>query len=273
MRARALLKDWVPPWVVRRLNGLLGRSLRFSGRYGSWQDAVRASQGYDAAAILERVAAATRKVVAGEARYERDSVLFNDRVYPFEILCVLLREAMLEHGKLDVLDFGGALGSTYRQCRPFLDGVKKIHWHVVEQAAFARLGLAEFATPELDFSETIGAGGATEGGGVVLLSSVLQYLEHPHKVLDNLIGTGRRFVIIDRTPLAGASEDRLCVQHSPKSIYPASYPCWILSRAKLLNRFGEGWRLLGEFGSAEGACQTMDGFGFGFGGMIFERKT
>ena len=272
MGIKRSLKDWAPQWVLRRVKGWLGKSMRFSGHYDSWSVAARESTGYDAAVILERVAASTRKVVAGEAHYERDSLLFHEPAYPFEILSVLLREAALQGGALEVLDFGGSLGSTYRQCRPFLEGVSRVRWRVIEQPEFARLGQFEFTTQELDFAEAVGVGHTSVGCGVVLLSSVLQYVEQPHRVLDNLILTGRRFVVIDRTPLSNATEDRLCIQHVPMSVYPASYPCWILSRQRLLDHFGEGWRALGAFHSAEGAYRTTDRLDFEFGGMIFERE-
>src|SRR3546814_6742160 len=73
------------------------------------------SSGYSESAILDRVRTATRAVVAGEAAYERDSVLFDKADYPFALITALLRAAASADMRLDVIDFGGSLGSTYRR--------------------------------------------------------------------------------------------------------------------------------------------------------------
>src|SRR3546814_16397621 len=100
------------------------------------------SSGYSESAILDRVRTATRAVVAGEAAYERDSVLFDKADYPFALITALLRAAASADMRLDVIDFGGSLGSTYRQCRPLLDAVQPPQWHVVEQPHFVAFGRA-----------------------------------------------------------------------------------------------------------------------------------
>src|SRR3546814_8173546 len=109
------------------------------------------SSGYSESAILDRVRTATRAVVAGEAAYERDSVLFDKADYPFALITALLRAAASADMRLDVIDFGGSLGSTYRQCRPLLDAVQHLQWHVVEQPHFVEAGRQEFETDELHF--------------------------------------------------------------------------------------------------------------------------
>src|SRR3546814_11444165 len=53
--------------------------------------------------------------------------------------------------RLDVIDFGGSLGSTYRQCRPLLDAVQHLQWHVVAQPHFVEAGRQEVETDELHF--------------------------------------------------------------------------------------------------------------------------
>src|SRR3546814_2948802 len=70
------------------------------------------SSGYSESAILDRVRTATRAVVAGEAAYERDSVLFDKADYPFALITALLRAAASADMRLDVIDFGGSLGRS-----------------------------------------------------------------------------------------------------------------------------------------------------------------
>ena len=271
MSLRRLAIDLTPPLLRRRVLHWRGRGLRFSGRPGNWAEAQRRSTGYDADVILERVATATRAVIDSAACFERDSVLFDEPVYPFELLAVLLRRALHRDGRLCVLDFGGSLGSTYRQCRPLLDGLKSLHWTVVEQPAFVAAGLQEFATEELHFARTVKEACVDVLPDVALASSVLQYVEDPEAVLSSLTDSGARNLLIDRTPLTNGGVHRLCVQHVPSSIYPASYPCWILSRARLLERLIGRWRVVTEFPCAEGRMATDDGLAFEFKGLILER--
>ncbi len=61
-------------------------------------DATAAATGYDTDEILARVLAATRAVVAGQAAFERDSVLFAHQAYSYPILAALLRAAARNGG-------------------------------------------------------------------------------------------------------------------------------------------------------------------------------
>ena len=231
------------------------------------------SSGYGSANILERVTQATRAVVSGAARYERDSVLFNEPDYPFPLLAALLRVAARDRGRLDVVDFGGSLGSIYRQCRPLLAGLSPIRWWVIEQAAFVASGTAEFSSEELQFADLLAEIPPNEGQRVILASSVLQYLEDPSATLQEFDNSSAQHLIVDRTPLSAQATDRLCIQHVPKQIYAASYPCWILSKSKLLEQLSRNWRLVCDFPGADGIARTDDGVPFEFRGLVLERRS
>jgi putative methyltransferase (TIGR04325 family) len=135
------------------------------------------SSGYDNASILERVAAATREVVAGRATYERDSVLFFRPEFRFPVVAALLHEGLLGNGCLDVVDFGGALGSAYWQSRPFLKSIPRVNWRVVEQPHFVALGCSEFANEQLTFHGSIAEASAGCNRGLTLLGGVLRYVQ------------------------------------------------------------------------------------------------
>jgi putative methyltransferase (TIGR04325 family) len=272
MSARSVAKALAPPILVDLLYRRSGQRLRFAGHPADWQQAARMSSGYDAAEILERVRRATRAVLAGEARYERDSVLFNEPDFPFPILAGLLRAAAQHGGSLNVVDFGGSLGSTYRQCRPLLDGLAGLQWWVVEQPAFVAAGEAEFSTDQLRFARSLAEVPMADAPWVVLASSVLQYVEDPRAVLQAFAESPARHLIIDRTPLSDAAQDRLCIQHVPPRIYAASYPCRILARARFLADLARHWDTVCEFPCPEGRSHTDDGLQFEFRGLILERR-
>ena len=272
MNWRSRIRPWIPPVISEARRRRLGQSLTFNDFEGEWAAALDMSSGYSTADILDRVAAATREVIAGRAAYERDSVLFQQHEFPFAIVAALLHAALARSGKLTVVDFGGSLGSTYRQCAPLLNVVPTLHWHVIEQSTFVDVGRREFSTDQLRFWNSVRELPPALAPSFVLLSSVLQYLQQPDKVLDELLALDADHLLIDRTPMSDDRGPRLCLQQVPSSIYAASYPCWVLSRPQLLNRLAAaGWRIVAELPAKEGGFRTPAGFGFQFSGMFAVR--
>ncbi len=273
MSARSLLKDCTPPLLWRWLRRMRGRDIRFACFEGDWTAASRASSGYDAGLILAHAQKAARAVVAGHATFDRDGVAFTEPAYPFPLLAGLMRSAALNAGHLDVVDFGGALGSTYRQCRPFLGALAGLRWNVVEQPHVAMAGRQEFSGPELSFFDRAAELPAATAPRVFLTSAVPQYLPRPMDAFDAALACGAKHLIVDRLSLIEGDEDRLCLQYTPAHIYPASYPCWLLSRTRWLAALAPHWQMLCEFDSEEGQRRTEDGVWFRFQGFIFERRT
>ena len=272
MNVRGIAKALAPPLVLDMYHRLSGHTLRFAGRPNDWAQAQRMSSGYDDRLIVERVAEATRAVVAGRAACERDAILFDEPQHPFAILSALWRAASLGGGRLDVVDFGGSLGSTYRQCRPLLDEMQSLQWRVVEQAAFVEAGRREFATAELGFFGALEELPPAEGRRLMLACSVLQYLQDCDDVLDAFARSDAEHLLIDRTPVGTQRDHRLCIQHVPQQIYAASYPCWILSHEELLQRLSRDWQLVCDFPCAEGHARTDDGLAFEFRGFWLDRR-
>jgi putative methyltransferase (TIGR04325 family) len=247
-RWRSWLRPFVPPVAAALVGRLRGRpdAIRFVGDFPSWDAARRASTGYDDGAILARVRESALKVRSGQAAFERDGVAFDRPDFNFPLLACLLRVATESGNRLRVFDFGGSLGSTYHQCRPFLSGVGEVCWTVVEQPAFVECGRREFEDGRLQFRDSLDA--VSGPVDAILLSSVLQYLAEPFAVLDRLTATGAQWLIVDRALLIQTDRDALTVQHVPESIYgaPVSYPAWLLSRSRLLTRLGSDWELVCE---------------------------
>jgi putative methyltransferase (TIGR04325 family) len=265
-----LLKDVTPPALWRVARAMLGDSIRFDGPYRTWAEARAQASGYDAPRILEKVREAALRVKNGEAAYERDSATFVTASLPHPVAAALMLGAALRGGRLDVLDFGGSLGSLYGQCRPLLDALPDVHWRVVEQPHFVAAGRADFQDSRLEFFASIAE--CTRGGspGVVVLSSVLQYLEDPYAVLQELGRLGAAIIVIDRTPFTTAGPDVLAVQ-KVSSVYPASYPAWILDEQRVLATLDAHHDLLLRCDSAEG-CVRSRGIVACYRGMILKRR-
>ncbi len=273
-RLKRWFADWVPPHLRRALRATrTNGAVRYTGDFPTWHEARRHSIGYDATAIVERVKQATLKVQRGEAAYERDSVLFDRVEHSYPLLVGLLRAAVACEGRLNVIDIGGSLGSTFFQCRTVLETVRSVRWCVVEQPAFAACGRKHFESDQLRFFDDLPSCLNSEPPDIAVLSSVVPYVAMPHPLLDAISQAAPR-VIIDRTPLRTALPDRLTVQSIPATIYgfETSYPAWILNREGVLSHFSEGFRCVYEFEALAGLVD-VDGTTARDTGFLFERLT
>ncbi len=271
MNTRDFAKSWLPPALIRHLRPLLKRGIYYSGSYLDWATAEGCSSGYDSTWILERVKQARLKVMAGEAKYERDSVLFEEVQHSFPLLAGLLRVAIEKGNRLSVLDLGGSLGSGYFQCREFLSVISSLKWGIVEQEHFVQCGRGQFETEQLKFFYAIAECVQQIKPNVVLLSSVLQYLQDPYVILDELLANEIPYVIIDHTPFSKSDGDRITVQHVPTAIYDASYPCRIFGNRSLLRVVEGRYEVLAQFDSNYGSA-VSNGKELIYRGMIL-RKT
>jgi putative methyltransferase (TIGR04325 family) len=226
------LKQYFPPIFVKFLTGLM---YGWSGNYKSWQEAQNKCSGYDSDIIINRVKDSMQKVKNGEAVFERDSVLFDEIQYSYPLLSALQQVALKNDLNLNVLDFGGSLGSCYFQNKGQLEGLKGFSWNIIEQEHFVTEGKRSFEDETLKFYYNIDDCLKEQKVNAVLLSSVLQYIEKPYQLLDELMAKKVDYIIIDRTPVFKKSKDRITVQKVPKKIYEAQYPCWILNQDNVLN--------------------------------------
>jgi len=209
------------------------------------------------------VLAATLKVKRGEAAYERDSVVFNEIQYSWPVTAALMWAAAQSGGRLSVLDFGGSLGSSYFQHRQFFDGLTDIRWSVVEQPHFVQAGRQYIQNENLRFYETICECEEFEKPNVILLSSVLQYLEKPDEFLGSILKTAANVLIIDKTPYSSKMFDGLATQHVSADIYPASYPMHIFAESIFLEKMLLNWTLIASSLSPEGYVDSpLDKFAF-----------
>ena len=208
-------------------------SIVCSGNYSSWSEALAASTGYYLPEFVERTRQAALKVKRGQAVYERDSVLFDEIQHSFPLLTGLLRAAIENGGALTVFDFGGGFGTSYFQCRRFLESVRPLRWLIVDQPTHVEYGRQDFESEELRFLRTAADVLSGYRPNVLLLSGVLPCVPAPYDLLSELLPHGIPYVIVDRTFFLARAADRLTVQDGPWEIYPGSYPAWFLSESRL----------------------------------------
>lgn len=271
-RIANFLRDWIPPVVVRFMRQIRKNGNCYEGGFAHWENVASQCTGYDGAHILAKVLDASLMVKRGEAAFERDSVAFKEIEYSWFVLAGLMWSALQNHGNLNVLDFGGSLGSAYFQNKFFLHGLKHFRWNIIEQQHYVEAGQKFIKDEKLKFYKTIEECLSENKPTVVLMSSVLQYIETPFFVIDQLKQLKSCYLVIDRTPFYDCDEDRLVKQVVPASIYNASYPMWIFSEKKFRQLMGVNWHIVATQLCSEGSVQTSDGVRFAFRGMIMEAK-
>jgi putative methyltransferase (TIGR04325 family) len=237
----------------------------------NWE-AARAKAGrYDSEIIIRCVHDASRRAVE-EGTTDRDSVLLYDNTPPFPLVACLLRAALRTEAdrSLTVLDFGGALGSSHRQCAPFLV-IEGLRWHVVEQPEFVIRGQAEFETRGLRFFSTIEEAVAVARPDVIVFSGVLQYLDDPYDVLMQAMRAKPAAILVDRTPVQAAPEDAFTIQTVPEKIYSARLPLRIFGANKLADFVSPAYRQVVEF-TAIDRDEWAGLIHVNFRGFLFERS-
>jgi putative methyltransferase (TIGR04325 family) len=265
---KAIIKKICPPLII----GFFKRKSKFGffGNYKKWQDAKIQVKGYDSPIILEKVKNSLLKVKQGLAVYERDSVIFDKKQYSWPILTALLWIASKNKNQLNVLDFGGSLGSSYFQNKDFLEHLDKLEWNIVEQNNFVKCGKENFEDNLLKFYYTIGECLNKTKPQVFFASSVIQYLEEPYNFLKRLLDYGFEYIIFDRTTFL-ANTDRLTIQKVRPGVYNASYPAWFLNEKKFLEIFKAKYNLIADFDSLWGQIDLGDTMAYEKG-YIFAKK-
>lgn len=258
---KKIIKSLIPPIFLSVYHQIFTSKYGWKGNYKTWQDAKAVSTGYNQTIVLEKVRSSLLAVKNGEAVYERDSVLFDQTQYNWPLLSSLMLAAAKKTGTLAVMDFGGSLGSTYFQNKKFVEllpgGVK---WGIVEQKHFVDAGKQEFECDELNFFYDIDSCLEELKPNVLLLSSVLQYIEQPYHLLEKLLSYNFDLIIVDRTPFTSTNNDVIKVQYVPPSIYDASYPCWFFNKGKLLFFFqSNGFYLIEEYTDSYGGIDFISG--------------
>ena len=266
---KPFLRNWIPPVMRSWVQHLRGRGICFEGEFPTWEAACARCTGYSANDILAKVLAATLQVKQGTAAFERDSVLFEEIEYVWPVVAGLTTVAARNAGTLNVLDFGGALGSSYFQHLRLLSTLPSVRWNIVEQPHYVEAGQAFIQDKQLRFYTSIEECLAENRPNVILLSSVLQYLAEPAETFRTLLDVGADSVILDRTIINDSMSDRIYVQRVPSFIYSASYPCRSFSESRLLTVACAKYHLTADFQSLSfPALERIDSH---FKGYIFSQ--
>lgn len=221
-------KDFIPPVLTSFLLKLGFSGNRFRYGYRSWQEAKAKCSGYDSEAITQVLVSASRNARDGRVAYERDGVEFDAIQYSWPLVAAILGSPR-STSELRVLDWGGSLGSTYRQNKDLLAAAGvEVEWVVLEQEHLVEIGSREFSNNQLSFRSNIESIPVGYFDLVIFASSIC-YIDHPNKVLEQVKSLRPKAIAFDRTPIVKKGPGLIGIQTVGPKIYRASYPIRVFS--------------------------------------------
>jgi len=215
----------------------------FKGPFDTWKDAVINSEGYDSYKIIDKLFISAMKVKNKKFAYERDTVLFSQPSYDWMILYNILKRTNNDRN-LNLIDFGGSLGSTYFQHKLFLKLFRFVKWNIVEQKKITDIGKKFFKSKHLKFHNNLETAMKKNKSKFIILNNVLQYIENPTQIIDILSKYKGVTIIIDKIIFTKKNKDIIIVQKTPKRIYDASYPLRIFSKSNFLKKLRKHFKII-----------------------------
>lgn len=217
--------------------------VRYLGDYQNWKDAADECAGYDDSTIIRKVIDAVEKVKRGEAVWERDSCLFYEQKYNYQICAAILRCA-LENGKgrVVILDIGGSLGSAWFQNRNYFTELVDLEYVVAEQDHFVDYGHKNLEDGTLAFIKSTDIWEDIERFDIILMSASLQYIPQYEEILARIRKAQPDYVMLDR--LLVSDRKRFCMETVPETLYASSYPVVIFDKNEVEKFFEGDYKLI-----------------------------
>ena len=218
--------------------------IKFLEGFLSWSEAEnKIDKGYADERIIQNCKNAATKVLNGEACYERDGVVFQDKSFNDLFLASLI--LMKKNVSIKILDIGGSLGSLYLQHKSILDDFEELEWTILEQKEFVIEGNKIFTDKRLKFIESLSDLDGSNKFDLIILSSSIQYFEDVEIIIRDIKNINSKIILFLRTPFHEGQNHKIMVQQSQIGIKSA-YPLRILSRKKFINSFKEGYEIIVE---------------------------
>ena len=208
---------------------------KFVGRFSTFQDAQKKSGvGYEDRDLLNKIIEVNLKVKNGLIVQERDGVALerfeNSANLNFHILNFLQQN---KKDRVRIVDFGGGLGTTFRQ---FVHFTKiRPSWAVIEQQALMDAGNEIFANEHLTFH----AGPEGLKADILVLSAVIDVLKDPFELVHQLISVlSPGLIILDRTLFCERKDHFYTIKKTARHITGGKrYPVAFFSEEKMKTYF------------------------------------
>jgi putative methyltransferase (TIGR04325 family) len=226
----SLLIDWFIPSKAKNLSrALLSRLIGFT-RVDSWNTALAKSIGYESSSVVGPVIEAARQL-----RNDcQEAALATSRYHQVAsgMLCCIAQYDLKKNQPIRVLDFGGGSADYFFQFEKFVPHIS-FEWTVLETPALAEAMQRDLGHDHANLRWVDSFEKTSESYDVVLCSSVLQYVEKPFEVLDQLVKKSQ-FLILNRLPLVDTAEHFVAVQRIVTKRKRGSYPAHFFSESKFM---------------------------------------
>jgi putative methyltransferase (TIGR04325 family) len=222
-----LLSRLLPQPLKHVLRGLLAPAIGFRV-VKNWTVAVRKSSGYESKVTIRSI-------------IDSDPIASNSES-PVKFLSTRYQQiasAFLEgvadcrnSDRIKVLDIGGGLGDYYFLFEKFAPSLK-LDWTILETGAVCQLAKdMNKRLPNVSWTDSIH--NVDSQFDIVLMSGVVQCVEHPYDFLIEAIQKAR-FLIINRCPLIKSDRSLLCILRPGFFESKGSYPIHLLSETELIS--------------------------------------
>ena len=265
------LKLCIPPIFTLLIRKANPKHTVLTGSYKNYTSALKNSSGYASKDLLNKIISSNSKVMNGDVPYERDGILFSEYQYFMEINAAILKANITKtHNRpLRVIDFGGSLGTLYRQFKSFTHNSINLNWRIVEQDYLVKYGINNLSADGLSFMPSSLINTLKPNPDIVIFSASLQFMKDPGIYLKKMVKLRPKYIVIDRTPFHDKNYNHLSILKAGTDI-TGSYPCWIFGQTFLVERLS-GYRLVSSWTSNEGNFFFYGGIGT-YKGFLYEKK-
>ena len=221
-------------WSLFNLIFRLSGKIYFSNEKKNWLSALRLSKSYDDKIIFDKVKKIYDNLTDKKSEfYERDGLILRSKPDE-EDLIKFLKDKIDRNNAIEVLDYGGSLGSRFFSNYNFIKN-NNIKWNIVEQKNFVKYGKKFLQSEFLFFYNNLEECFSEKKINCVIFSGSIQYLENYYDILKQIKNLNIRYIFFDNLPLSNYEKHKIFVQNISKKIYDSSYPIRIFSKNLFLH--------------------------------------
>jgi putative methyltransferase (TIGR04325 family) len=196
----------------------------------NWESAVSRSSGYQSPQTISTIEGSDPVV----DKWTADQNFLGNRYLQVAsaILSGLNFEKLKSDTPLRVLDIGGGLGEYFFLLKKYQPKIK-LEWLILETPALCQLAKTkQIATPGVSWTDALND--PNQSFDIVLLSSVIQYVEKPFELIETAMRKAP-LLIFNRLPLSTNSHNLVCIQRPGLLETKGSYPVHILSERVVIS--------------------------------------
>ena len=232
------LSRWTPDQLKLVLRGMFSLVIGFR-LVKDWSDGVKKSSGYESKEALKTMFASVNLV----DNIPHDE--FVDRRYQ-QVASAFLEGLpdQTRTSEIRVLDIGGGLGNYFFFFKRYAPSLR-LKWVIVETSSVCKIANASVPSGS-NISWTDSIHKVKDEFDIVLMSGVIQCVEHPFVLLQDAIQRGK-FLIINRCPLTKDDKNLVCVLRPGFFETKGSFPVQLLSETKLIRHLQSRGEILSRW--------------------------